>query len=572
MVDNGVELAVSNESCSTTDDEPDAELQYFTDLPDDTGESSLVIIQGGVDLDPGDEVGLFDASGIIDSDGNAGNILVGAGVWTGDQIEIVGIEAIDLSQFGGPILPGYVGGNAIVYKVWKASTNTEYNANAEYSAGSGNWGAVLTVISVIEPVFSVTQNLDLDPYSFNMASFNVAIEDASTSSVFGDLDLLLVKDDASAYYVPSFNVDQIQNVNVLEGYKIFLNGGDAQSFAVEGLPCVLSTSIGLDAYTMNLLAYLPQECMATSEVFSGYEDDILVVKNDDSDYYVPAFGVETLAEMCPGEAYAIFLNGADGMDFTYPSDGVVSFDNNLIELNDHALSDDKREMNEDYITRSQRDDVQSTEESQLILFNTVTGVIEEGDILRAYARGELVGSINIVDEHLSGIRGVDLVAHAKTDLTDYVDNKILKGYVEGDAIEVRLFSRARNAELAVVGNLDIGVYGKPLSVGNAVVLDQLATPTSFELTQNYPNPFNPSTTIKYNVEQNGLVSLNVYDIMGRLVKTLVDNQYRVAGNTSGYSVLWNGVDNNGQQVSAGLYIYRLQSGSMSTTNKMILLK
>ena len=406
-----------------------------------------------------------------------------------------------------------------------------------------------------------------------MASFNVDLEDASTASVFGGLDLLLVKNDDSDYYVPTFGVDQIENVDVLEGYKIFLNGAGGQSFSVEGLPVDLTTSIGLDAYTMNLLAYLPQDCMATSEVFSGYEDDILVVKNDDSQYYVPAFGVETLAEMCPGEAYAIFLNGGEGMDFTYPSDGVVSFDNNLIELNDHALSDDKREMNEDYIARSQRDDVEPTDESQLILFNSITGIVEKGDILRAYDSGELVGSINIVDEHLSGLRGDDLDAHAKSDLTDYgTDNKILIGYVEGDAIEVRLFSRSRNAELAVVGNLDINVYGKPLSVGNAVVLNQLATPTSFELTQNYPNPFNPSTTIRYNVEQNGLVNLNVYDIMGRLVKTLVNDQYRVAGNESGYSVLWNGLDNNGQQVSAGLYIYRLQSGSLSTTNKMILLK
>ena len=60
--------------------------------------------------------------------------------------------------------------------------------------------------------------------------------------------------------------------------------------------------------------------------------------------------------------------------------------------------------------------------------------------------------------------------------------------------------------------------------------------------------------------------------MGRLVRTLVDNQHRDDGNQSGYSVIWNGLDNSGQQVSAGLYIYRLESGAMSTSNKMILLK
>ena len=59
----------------------------------------------------------------------------------------------------------------------------------------------------------------------------------------------------------------------------------------------------------------------------------------------------------------------------------------------------------------------------------------------------------------------------------------------------------------------------------AEVQDAPATPTAFKLEQNHPNPFNPSTTISYNVEQAGYVSLKVYDVMGRLVRTLVDNQY-----------------------------------------------
>ena len=99
-----------------------------------------------------------------------------------------------------------------------------------------------------------------------------------------------------------------------------------------------------------------------------------------------------------------------------------------------------------------------------------------------------------------------------------------------------------------------------------------AIPTTFSLAQNHPNPFNPSTTISYNVEQAGYVSLKVYDVMGRLVRTLVDNQYVSAGYETGYSVVWNGLDDHGQKASAGLYIYRLQSGAMSMTNKMILLK
>ena len=106
----------------------------------------------------------------------------------------------------------------------------------------------------------------------------------------------------------------------------------------------------------------------------------------------------------------------------------------------------------------------------------------------------------------------------------------------------------------------------------AEVQNTPAIPTAFKLEQNHPNPFNPSTTISYNVEQAGYVSLKVYDVMGRLVRTLVDNQYVSAGYETGYSVVWNGLDDHGQKASAGLYIYRLQSGAMSMTNKMILLK
>jgi len=147
-------------------------------------------------------------------------------------------------------------------------------------------------------------------------------------------------------------------------------------------------------------------------------------------------------------------------------------------------------------------------------------------------------------------------------------------------MDVRLYSQKDMTEYQIIDPQDSDVelymsdntqpqirYEGELSVDGA-----LATPTTFKLAQNYPNPFNPTTVIEYNVESSGLVTLNVYDIMGRLVKTLVDNQFKVAGNQSGYKAMWDGLDNKGHQVAAGVYIYRLQSGSMSQTNKMILLK
>jgi len=97
-----------------------------------------------------------------------------------------------------------------------------------------------------------------------------------------------------------------------------------------------------------------------------------------------------------------------------------------------------------------------------------------------------------------------------------------------------------------------------------------ALPRAFTLSQNAPNPFNPSTTISYQVPegQNASVKLNVYDISGRLVATLVD-EVREAGS---YTVFWDGTDRNGRKVSSGVYFYRMVAGDYVQTRKMVMLK
>ena len=93
-------------------------------------------------------------------------------------------------------------------------------------------------------------------------------------------------------------------------------------------------------------------------------------------------------------------------------------------------------------------------------------------------------------------------------------------------------------------------------------------PQIFALHQNYPNPFNPITSINYDLPKNEFVSINVFDLMGREVKTLV-NKEQVAGFRS---VKWDANNNLGQPVSAGMYIYKIQAGEFRQTRKMVLLK
>ena len=85
---------------------------------------------------------------------------------------------------------------------------------------------------------------------------------------------------------------------------------------------------------------------------------------------------------------------------------------------------------------------------------------------------------------------------------------------------------------------------------------------------NLPNPFNPITNIRYELLQNSKVQVVIYDIMGRKVKDLVNKEQKVGLR----SVKWNATDNNGQDVSGGLYFYTLEAGSIIKTGKMLLLK
>ena len=105
---------------------------------------------------------------------------------------------------------------------------------------------------------------------------------------------------------------------------------------------------------------------------------------------------------------------------------------------------------------------------------------------------------------------------------------------------------------------------------NALSLDQnLAIPTHFALHQNYPNPFNPSTQISFDVPEGAeLVRLNIYNILGKKVSTLLNNVV----NPGKHKIEWNAKDNEGNPVASGIYFYELSSSSFTARKKMLLIR
>lgn len=102
----------------------------------------------------------------------------------------------------------------------------------------------------------------------------------------------------------------------------------------------------------------------------------------------------------------------------------------------------------------------------------------------------------------------------------------------------------------------------------STIADNIVSPSVFNLMQNYPNPFNPSTLIDFEVYETSKVSLNVYDLSGRLVKNLLSGNL----NSGAYSIEWNGKNTNGISAAAGVYFYSISSGQSTLIKKMSLIK
>jgi len=97
---------------------------------------------------------------------------------------------------------------------------------------------------------------------------------------------------------------------------------------------------------------------------------------------------------------------------------------------------------------------------------------------------------------------------------------------------------------------------------------QKAVPTKFVLSQNYPNPFNPTTEIRYEVPFRDIVSINIYNLRGELIRSLMTGIH----NPGYYSVIWDSKNNQGVDVASGVYIYRLETRNRSISKKMMLMR
>jgi len=147
----------------------------------------------------------------------------------------------------------------------------------------------------------------------------------------------------------------------------------------------------------------------------------------------------------------------------------------------------------------------------------------------------------------------------------------------GESVEFRVFDADAGLVYGVSETVDCAADAVFGTVTQPFVLSAVSgeeeqdggVPKAFALRQNVPNPFNPSTTVYYDVPSGGgNVSLRIYDVSGRLVRTLVNGR-KTEGSKS---VTWDGTGDRGQSIASGIYFYRMAAPGFTETKKMVLLR
>ncbi len=514
-----------------------------------TGISHVILIPmssdpsiDGVPLSNGDYIGVF-----YDSLGTPA--CGGYVIWNGSSNVSLTAWGNDQSASNPD---GFASGETFKWKIWRATDQRTFDATATYStsasftntdkfAANGLSGLTnLTATSVAQQ--QITLNL-----GWQIISSYISPSNPSLDSLFQKVrsNVVIVKDGAGHVYWPAYNINSIGSWQSSQGYQIKMQS--SQVLDVIGSQITpQSTPISVPK-GWSIIGYLKTLPMSIDTALNGISTKIIIVKNGQGQVYWPAYGINSIGDMNPGEGYQIKLS--DSATFVYPADiGSTS-----------AL----RKIASSYeLSPSHHFGVpEVTDNSAVILFpaKVVGDVLQPGDELGIFdGNGLLCGSGVYEGKNLA--------------ITVFGDDNLSKdkdGFLPGRQFLVKIYSRRLATEFNYVKvrylNSDDTYQVNGINIVSSLNVDsyKFKGNAELEVLSNYPNPFNPTTTIAYNLQKTEPIRISLYNILGQLVSTLVSGVQ-----SEGVHRL----EINGAQLSSGVYEVVFQTGSTYKTIKIELIK
>jgi hypothetical protein len=423
---------------------------------------------------------------------------------------------------------------SLSYSATGLSSGTTYYWRVR-AAGSGGTSSYSSVFSF---TVSSRQTIALRQ-GWNFISSHVDPLNRQMSAALGSAlgQIVLVKDMAGQVFSPSLNINTIGDWNAAKGYKLYASAAatlhiDGLSLTPESTPVALSQG-------WNLASYLRTSPISVDQAVASISEHLVLLKNDAGQVYIPEFGINTIGPLQPGAGYVVYVRQAANL--VYPANTGAS----------KALAAN---------VAASAPDMPSVGFSAHIVVQAAH--LSDGSVITAWDGARKVGAGTVRN-------GTALVMVAGDD--PYTPDA-LEGAQAGHAIALKTGESATASGLAFSSISDalaetevpgIAYQDDALWVVSADSEGEPGLSLELALEQNYPNPFNPSTSIQYTLGTDGHVVLEVYNLLGQHVRTLVSEEQQ-AGR---YEVVF-----DAGTLTSGVYLYRLQAGDRALVRQMLLVR
>jgi hypothetical protein len=396
-------------------------------------------------------------------------------------------------------------GRNIYFRLWDQAGSREYPATPTYSQGDGRFGTGDSArISLLAAQSHLTYHAALDS-GWSWISFNITPDNPDVAAVMDSVkNLVILSNNAGQFYIPDA-INNIGQINVLEGYKVYLNGRDAVQF--NGEEVFPGTPIPL-LQGWNFVSFLPTVAIAAETALATIADRMAVAKNDAGDFCIPGV-INTLGEMRPGRGYRIYMDAPDTL--VYPYGALLA----------------KSTCGSPALALKHFAPITPTGESYsvVILAAALNGrPLQLGDEIGVFTpAGQLVGA-----GAWNGKGPLGIAVWRKEEKTFGRESA---GFTPGEKMIFRLWrqggsaARAEGEEIIASAKFRRGNGAFDSDAFALVEVAATPLPQQYYLHQSFPNPLSignrlangaaGQTLIRYELPQPGVVELRVYNLLGQ---------------------------------------------------------
>ncbi len=463
--------------------------------------------------------GISDAIGLFFLNDDNEWQCAGFGVWDGQNLGII-VYGDNLNT---PEKDGYSINETYTIKVWDGVLRTEWNATATYQVGNDFYTiGGFSMLSGLFVQFTTEMNIGLAA-GWNMISSYVIPENTDIEDIYSPVvnNLKIAKNGYAQMYAPAYNINTIENWNILDGYLV--NMQQSGTLTINGYQIVPEATVIPLSEGWTLAPYLRNNPMYAPTAFASITDNLVIAKDNFGGVYVPLYGINTIGYLEPTYGYYINVNSESNL--VYPSNSAQK--GTTIE----SITPNPKHL----VPSVGRTGNSASLILQIDAPNGIeVGVYNSNDILigSGYVQN------NVVAVCLWGDNSI-------TDITD--------GALENEELTAKVFNPKSNTlssltlnsinEITSGTNSNALVYTEnAVYFAKGVIVEKEQAKYSISVV---PNPVTSSTTFEFNLPEEGNAEIQIYTSAGELVSSIANNHYSAGTHKISFDVanLANGVYN-----------------------------